>query len=97
MSQHKVIEDKLHWTSDDPEVGEVVIPLRFKGKILKQAKEYQDDDLGFMFFVLHAIGVPEDVTDEMDALEIRAMFSAWQSAWQGRAEATLGEASRSSN
>lgn len=87
-----VTGDTFVWNSPDPDVGTVEIPLKFKGKILKAAKQYQNDDVSFMFFVLHSIGVPEVVTDEIDAGEMRAMFKAWQSAWQERAEATFPEA-----
>ena len=87
-----VTGDTFVWNSPDPDVGTVKIPLKFKGKILKAAKQYQNDDVEFMFFVLHSIGVPEVVTDEIDAGEMRAMFKAWQSAWQERAEATFPEA-----
>ena len=87
-----VTGDTFMWNSPDPDVGTVEIPLKFKGKILKAAKQYQNDDVSFMFFVLHSISVPEVVTDEIDAGEMRAMFKAWQSAWQERAEATFPEA-----
>lgn len=93
---HTVAGDTFIWNSADPDVGEVRVPLKFKGKILKQARDMQDDDLALMFFMLHAIGVPESVTDEMDAAEMNAMFRAWQTAWQERAEATMGESSGSS-
>lgn len=87
-----VTGDTFAWNSPDPDVGTVEIPLKFKGKILKAAKQYQDDDVSFMFFVMHSIGVSEAITDEIDAGELRAMFKAWQSAWQERAEATFPEA-----
>ena len=95
--QTVVAGDTFIWNSTDPDVGEVRVPLKFKGKILKAAKSMQDDELGFMFFVLEQIGVPDAVTDEMDAAELRSMFAAWQLAWQERAEATLGESSSSSS
>lgn len=87
-----VTGDTFVWNSPDPDVGTVEIPLKFKGKILKAAKQYQDDELSFMFFVMHSIGVHEATTDEMDAGEMRAMFRTWQAAWQERAEATFPEA-----
>ena len=97
MSSSKVIESTFVWESDDSDIGTVRIPLRFKAKILRKALEMQGDDLGFMFFLLNAIGVPDETVDEMDVLELNAMFSAWQAAWQSQNEASLPEALRSSN
>jgi len=88
---HAVVGDSFVWNSPDPDVGEVRIPLKFKGKILKAAQTMQDDELAFMFYVLHNIGVPESVTDEMDAGEMKAMFRTWQLAWQEKSEATFPE------
>ena len=89
--QHAVIEDTFVWHSTDPEVGEVRIPLKFKTKILRAARERQDDDLGFMFTMLDAI-IPAEIVDEMDAGELMRMFRAWQEAWQERQGATFPEA-----
>lgn len=96
--QHVVAGDTFVWNSEDPEVGEVRIPLKFKTKILRAAKDMQDDELGFMFFVLDNVAGDEvSKVDEMDANEMRAMFKAWQLAWQDRAEATFPESSGSSS
>lgn len=94
---HRVIEHRFHWLSADPDVGEVVIPLKFKGKLLKAVRDMQDDEIGLIFYMLDALGVPESTTDEMDALEIKDMFLAWQKAWQAQSGADLGEALRSSS
>lgn len=89
---HTVAGEMFVWRSPDPEVGEVCIPLKFKTKILRKAKELQDDDLEFMFFVLDSVlSDAATVVDEMDAGEMRAMFRAWQAAWEKRAEAAFPE------
>ena len=90
--RHTVAGHTFVWNSPDPEVGEVRIPLKFKTKILRKARELQDDDLEFMFFVLDSVlGDAATVVDEMDAGEMRAMFRAWQAAWEKRAEAAFPE------
>ena len=90
--RHTVAGHTFVWNSPDPEVGEVRIPLKLKTKILRKAKELQDDDLAFMFFVLDSVlGDAAATVDEMDAAEMKAMFREWQSAWQERSEATFPE------
>lgn len=96
--EHVIAGDTFIWNSTDPEVGEVRIPLKFKTRILREAQKMQGDDLGFMFFVLdNVLGDEVAKVDEMDAGEMRRMFSTWQTAWSERAEAAMGESSRSSN
>lgn len=91
-----VAGDVFVWDSPDPDVGQVNVPLKFKSKILRAAKKMQDDQLGFMFYVLDSIGVPAAQVDEMDVGELKAMFTAWQVAWAEQAGADFPEASRSS-
>jgi len=94
---HVVAGETFIWNSPDPEVGEVRIPLKFKTKILRAAKDMQDDELGFMFYVLDNVaGDAVSQVDEMDAGEMKTMFREWQLAWQERSEATFPESSRSS-
>jgi len=89
---HTVAGETFVWRSPDPEIGEVRVPLKFKTKILRKARELQDDDLEFMFFVLDSVlSDAATVVDEMDAGEMRAMFRAWQAAWEKRAEAAFPE------
>lgn len=82
------------WRSDDPEVGEVKIPLKFKTKILRASREMQGDELGFIFFVLDSVINDPAITaqvDEMDAGEMRAMFRDWQKEWERKADAAFPE------
>lgn len=87
--RHVVTGDTFVWRSDDPDVGEVRVPLKFKTKILRAARDVAEgDDLSFMFTVLDGV-LGEGAVDEMDAGEMRAMFTAWQTAWTARTEATF--------
>ena len=87
--RHTVAGDTFVWRSDDPDVGEVRVPLKFKTKILRAARDVAEgDDLSFMFTVLDGV-LGEGAVDEMDAGEMRAMFTAWQTAWTARTEATF--------
>ena len=86
---HTVTGDIFVWNSTDPEVGVVSIPLKFKMKILRAARDMQGDDLGFALYLFDALGV--DV-DEMDAAEAMSMFKTWQDAWTDRQGATFPEA-----
>lgn len=79
----RIIEHNFHWMSSDPGVGEVVIPLKFKVKLLRKMREMEGEDLKFMFFMLEELTPGyQDNIDEMDMVEFQTMFSEWQAEWQ---------------
>lgn len=70
---------------------DIVLPLKFKTKILRQAASL--DEVEFMFYMLDNVADEANVLliDEMDVVDFGKMFKGWQAAWQARAEATSGE------
>lgn len=69
--------------------GTIVLPLKMKVKILREARG--KSDLDFMFTVIDGIAPPkvQAQIDEMDAGELKRMFEAWQTEWTSRQEASL--------
>lgn len=95
--QQVIAGDTFIWNSTDPEVGEVRIPLKFKTRLLREGRALLNDELEFMFYMLDGVlGSEAAKVDEMDAAEMKAMFYAWQVAWQERSEASFPESSGSS-
>ena len=90
--QFTVVGDVFIWASDDPDLGDVRIPLKMKTRVLRRSKELVDDELAFMFFILDSVlGDAAEMVDEMDAGEMRAMFREWQKAWEARVDARYPE------
>lgn len=91
--QHQVVAgDTFVWTSTDPEVGEVRIPLKFKTKLLLEVAD-EDNELRTIRILLQGVldkAAWEQVM-EMDAGEMKAMFMKWQAAWVERSEASYPE------
>ena len=83
------------FTAEDGTVIE--LPLKFKTKILRQASKLPE--LEFMFCILDNVADETNIDriDELDVAEMRKMFTDWQLAWQAKAEASMGESSRSSS
>jgi len=90
----KVDGKTFTWTSD--EGVDIEIPLRIKVKVLRSMSDTNLDVNG-MFAMLEAL-IPgqADAVDELDVNDLTDMFQAWQSAYNDRTGATLGEPSGSS-
>lgn len=74
----------------------VEIPLRLRLKVLRSLSG-RDLDADAMFTILAAVAPgQEEVLDELDLLEFQEVFTLWQEAYNDKAGASLGEASRSS-
>jgi phage FluMu protein gp41 len=89
------VEGKIFtWTDEDEMV--LTIPLRIKMKILRSQSNAILDADG-MFSMIEAIAPDQsDIIDEMDVNSFMAAFTEWQSVYNERTGATLGESSDSS-
>lgn len=94
--RHVVAGDTFIWRSDDPDVGEVRIPLKFKGKyliaILGILAAGEDNSDALMAHYLMSNVWPEDVraqAGEADQGELMAMYNAWQVVVQDRQGASF--------
>ncbi|MDQ4502184.1 hypothetical protein [Sinomonas sp. ASV322] len=90
----QVVEDSLHFQTSE---GEVVIPLRFKTKLLRRIRKM--DELDAFFEVIDNAAGQEtaELIDELDSLETAGIVEAFFKAYQEKVDATLGESRRSSS
>ncbi len=83
------------WQTEDGDT--LTIPLRVKMKTLLELADLNLDAEG-MYRTIEAIAPDQtDLIDEMDSNDFTAAFQAWQVAYTGGEDESLGESSSSSN
>lgn len=89
--------DRLHLVAHT-ERGDLLIPLRFKTRLLREVKN-QVDEMDAFFAILDGIGEQAlvDELDELDIADTTAIVAAWFGQVRDRLGAqSLGESSSSS-
>lgn len=94
---HRVsIKGKMfQWTTEDGDT--LTIPLRVKMKTLLELNDVVLDAAGMFKMITTIAPDQESVIEDMDSNDFTRAFEAWQEAYTGGEDASLGESESSSS
>ena len=90
----KVVGKVFTWTTEDD--ATITIPLRINMEVLEEMTDGDLDATGMLRMISKIAPGQGDVIGTTDVNDFVSCFTAWQSAYNDRTGATLGESSGSS-